>query len=88
MPIVPLPFSREEIDTSIVDRFEKIVSTYPKSLAIKTARDKFTFLDLNQRVNQLAFKILELGEKADNTVAIFLSHNEFPIIAMMSILKA
>ncbi len=87
MPIEPLPFTREEINNSIVDRFEKIVLAFPQRLAIKTNKEELTFQELNRRVNKLAFKILDQGDKAVNSIAIFLSHNEGPIIAMMSILK-
>ena len=49
-----LGFEKEEIQTSIVSRFELIVNTYPENIAIKINEDNITYQELNAKSNQLA----------------------------------
>jgi non-ribosomal peptide synthetase component F len=54
--------SKDEIEQSIPDRFEKIVARYPDRIAVKTKADALTYAELNQAANRVAHAILDQSE--------------------------
>src|SRR5262245_5421391 len=59
-------FRKEEIEQSIPERFEKIVTKYFDRVAIETNDATFTYADLNQAVNHVAHSLIEvLGERLE-----------------------
>ena len=81
-------FEKEEIEKSISDRFEKIVSLYPQQIAIKTESQTITYEALNKKANQLARLILaKNGLEAESII--ILIENEIDILtSIFAILKA
>ena len=47
-------FTRDELEQSIPDRFEKIVRLYPQRVAIKTSTHELTYDQLNRMANRVA----------------------------------
>jgi amino acid adenylation domain-containing protein len=83
-----IEFSREEIQHSIPERFEKIVRRHPDRLAIKTKNYCLTYKELNDAANRVAQKIRsERGAKSE-PVPLLMEHDAPVIGAMLGILKA
>src|SRR5262247_307735 len=81
-------FSKEDVETSIAERFEKIVRIYPDRIAIKTTNHVVTYSELNARANSLAHVILSRrGTKAE-PIAIWLANGASLMAAMLAVLKA
>ena len=81
-----LGFEKEEIQTSIVSRFELIVNTYPENIAIKINEDNITYQELNAKSNQLA-KIIKKKSNKIEPVCIILDQDIQQFIAVIAILK-
>jgi non-ribosomal peptide synthetase component F len=48
----------EDVETSIPERFEKIVRLYPERIAVKTKTQALLYSELNRAANRLARIIL------------------------------
>ena len=60
-------FPIEDVETSISERFEKIVRLYPERVAIKTKDRSLTYDSLNKWANRMANELLArcgFGQKA------------------------
>ena len=80
-------FSKEEIEQSIPERFEKQVRVNPGRIAIKTGHVRLTYDDLNKSANRLARVLLEQCQD-DRPVAIFMEHDAPAVVAIFGALKA
>ena len=81
-------FPKEEIEQSIPERFEKIVSRYPDRIAIKLGEQSLTYAELNAKANRLAHSIVDwLGDEAE-PVAILLETGPTLMAATLGALKA
>jgi amino acid adenylation domain-containing protein len=81
-------FSQEDVDGSIPERFEKIVSLYADRPALKTKEREFTYDELNRQANRLAHHLLERRGPVPEPVGIFLDQWDTLIIAHLGVLKA
>ena len=82
-----IPFTDEEIEQSIPDRFEKQVRLCGDRLAIKTEDVSFTYDGLNETANRLARKILALRGDRVEAVALMFEHDAGVLAAMLGVLK-
>lgn len=73
---------------SIQERFYEQVHARPEAVAISTENRVYTYHEINQRSNQVAHGLMDLGVQKGDRVAIFLHRNVESIIAMLGILKA
>ncbi|WP_141444354.1 non-ribosomal peptide synthetase [Bacillus cereus] len=73
---------------SIQERFYKQVQRKPEAIAISTGDNTYTYQEINQRSNQVARHLLQLGIQKQERVAIFLERSVESIIAMLGVLKA
>ena len=65
-------FSREDIDLSIVKKFEQQVDRFPDRLAVRTPDCEVTYRELNQAANRIAHRLLELrGNKSEPVALLF-----------------
>ncbi|MBW4614708.1 MAG: amino acid adenylation domain-containing protein [Desmonostoc vinosum HA7617-LM4] len=64
------------------------VEKTPNAIAVEFAQEQLTYQQLNQRANQLAHHLINLGVKADTIVGICLERSLDLIIAIVGILKA
>ena len=87
-PVHPhVPFTDDEIEQSIPERFERQVRAEGDRLAIKSPERSFTYLELNQTANRLARKILSLrGERAE-AIALMFDHGASILAAILAVLK-
>ena len=80
-------FPREDVETSIPARFEKIASQFPGRLAVKTGNRTLTYLELNQTANRLSHAILAHRGEAPEPIAVLTEHDSSLFVAILGILK-
>jgi amino acid adenylation domain-containing protein len=81
-------FPKEEIEQSIPERFERIVSKYPDRIAIKSGEKTLSYTQLNCQANRLAHSIVgRQGDKAE-PIAILLETGATLMAATVGVLKA
>jgi amino acid adenylation domain-containing protein len=68
--------------------FEAQCAARPDAIALIHGDRQMTYLQLNQRANQVAHQLLALGVSADRRVAICADRSAEMIIAMLAVLKA
>lgn len=76
------------INKSIVDLFEDQVDKTPQNVAVKCDQDSITYLELDQKANQLANQLLQKGIKAEMSVPVYLERGIDMMISVLGILKA
>jgi amino acid adenylation domain-containing protein len=81
-------FSKEEVEQSIPDRFEKIVRQYPDRIAVKTRDEVVTYSELNAMANRLARAILGRRNTSAEPVGILADQSVPLMAAMLGVLKA
>lgn len=83
-PFIPFPDS--EIEQSIPQRFEKVVERHAVRLAVKDAQHAFTYDELNQLANRIAWAILAEGKAP--TVALVMDQGALAIAVLLGAIKA
>lgn len=69
--------------------FEEQVERTPNSVALVIKETTLTYLELNQRANQLAnYLLIRHQVKPDDLIALFLDRNEWMLIAILGVLKS
>ena len=81
-------FPIEDVETSIPERFERIVRMYPDRLAVKSAHQELTYAELNNWANQIAHALLAYSDKQEEPIALLLETDAPAIAAILGILKA
>lgn len=81
-------FSREEVQQSIPERFEKQVNQYPNRIAVKTRQTQLTYIELNQAANRLARAIIAERGQGSEAIALLLEQSANLIVSILGILKA
>jgi len=81
-------FTKEEVEHSIPERFEKIVANFPNHLAVKTRHRSLTYEALNQTANRIARAILERRGKGSEPVALLFEHGIDIITGIFGIIKS
>jgi amino acid adenylation domain-containing protein len=82
----PIPDSI--VDETIIQRFEEMVEKHPERVAIESEGRSFSYRELNNAINDLAYQIVtELG--ADKSPVAFLFRDEvYSIVAFMASIKS
>jgi non-ribosomal peptide synthetase component F len=65
-------FPIEDVETSIPERFEKIVRMYPDRIAVKTETRVATYNELNDMANRFAHALLQRQGRRVELVALLL----------------
>ena len=81
-------FSKEEVEQSIPERFEKAVRKFPNRIAIKTKDRGFNYDELNKSANRMAHEILNECGKSNPPIAILMEHGADVLTAILAVLKA
>ena len=68
--------------------FEVQAERQPHGIAVQQGSDALTYQQLNQRANQLAHHLLELGVQADDRVALCCRRGPQMLVGLLGILKA
>jgi non-ribosomal peptide synthetase component F len=81
-------FPKEDVETSIPARFEKIVRMYPDRIAVKMSSRVLTYYELNQAANRIAHAILATRGRRSESVVISFEHSIDVIATTLGVLKA
>ena len=81
-------FNKEDINQSIVKRFEEIAMRYREKIAVKTDTSEFTYATLNNYSNRVAHRIIHQSEIRNQTIGLLFEHDSCMIIGMLGVLKA
>lgn len=81
-------FAKEDIETSIPQRFEKIAARYPENLAVKIGDQSLTYDELNNAANCLARAICDERGNRCEPIVVFTEQSIQAIIACLGIWKA
>jgi amino acid adenylation domain-containing protein/non-ribosomal peptide synthase protein (TIGR01720 family) len=76
------------LDDSILGIFEKQVKQTPDNIALEFGEDTLTYIELNQRANQLAHYLQKSDVAADVLTGVCIERSIEMIIGMLGILKA
>jgi amino acid adenylation domain-containing protein len=68
--------------------FEAQVRRAPEALALLCEHDSLTYAELNQRANQVAHRLIALGVRPDDRVAICTGRGPAMVIGVLGVLKA
>ncbi|KAF9945948.1 hypothetical protein BGZ72_000832, partial [Mortierella alpina] len=82
-----IPQLHQEYQT-IHQLFEEQVQRTPTSIALVHDDQELTYSELNRRSNALAHRLIELGVKPDDLVAICVERSPAMIVAILAVLKA
>ena len=81
-------FPVADVESSIPERFQKIVRMYPDRPAVHMSGCALTYDELNQTANRLARAIIDRQGEENEPVGIFLKHGGPVIPAILGVLKA
>jgi amino acid adenylation domain-containing protein len=81
-------FPSEEVETSVSERFEKIVRSYPDRIAVKMGERSLTYEELNRYANRIARTILEKRGPGSEPIALFSEQGVDLIATIFGVLKA
>jgi amino acid adenylation domain-containing protein len=82
------PFPREDLETSIPDRFERMSRRYPKQIAVKAGTQAVTYSELNSTANRIARTILARRGRQAEPIGVLFNNSALMAAAMLGVLKA
>ena len=82
------PYERSELDQSIPDRFEKIVTSSYDRIAVQSGTSIFTYDELNRSANRLAHALLQRCERIEEPVGLIVDDECLAVAAILGVLKA
>jgi amino acid adenylation domain-containing protein len=83
-----IEFTKDEIEQSIPDCFERIVSLYPDCIAVKMKERALSYNELNRAANRIAHAVLQGRGERQEQVALLCQHGTAAIAATLALLKA
>src|SRR5262245_12686723 len=87
-PVDFTPFDRCDIDSSIWSRFERIVSTGPERLAVKTPTEALTYDALKQSAARISQAAVEALGPSPQPIALLLGQSAGVVAAVLGVLRA
>jgi amino acid adenylation domain-containing protein len=81
-------FSKDEIEQSITERFEKIARRFPDRTAVGSRLHRLTYRELNRAANKTAHAVLSTCGGDRGSVAVLMEHDAPVIGAILGALKA
>ena len=81
-------FPKEDVETSIPDRFERISRQYPEQIAVKAGARSLTYSELNAMANRIARTILARRGGQVEPVGVLFTDAALLAAAMLGVLKA
>ncbi|MGB7923891.1 MAG: condensation domain-containing protein, partial [Pyrinomonadaceae bacterium] len=76
------------VDVCVHELIESQVERAPLALALSSQDHHLSYLELNQRANQLAHHLLQLGIRPESLVGLLLERSIDAVVALLAILKA
>jgi acyl-coenzyme A synthetase/AMP-(fatty) acid ligase len=83
-----LPFTHDEIERSLSERFARVAETWPSALAIAGASERLSYGELARRTDGVAAAIMRRAAGSEAPVAVLLSDQVTMITAMLATWKA
>jgi amino acid adenylation domain-containing protein len=80
-----VPYPKEK---SLNELISGVVAKSPDSIALKFKNDEYTYKQLNEKANQLAWTLIAQGAKAGDKIAISLDRSAELVIGLLAIMKA
>jgi len=80
-------FARDDVETSVPERFERQAALYPDHIAVKTRFQHITYSEFNKSANQIARAVRQHSSN-DQPIALLLDHDLPAIVAIFAVLKA
>ncbi len=77
-----------KINESFVSSFEKQVLLNPDKIALYSSNKRLSYLEVNEKANQLAHQLIDLGVKAETLVPVYMERTADMIVALLGIAKA
>jgi amino acid adenylation domain-containing protein len=75
-------------DTKTIHKlFEEQVTKTPRNIAVTSECSSFTYQELNERANQIAFLLIDIGIRKNDVVAIYQDRSCDTIASLLAILK-
>jgi amino acid adenylation domain-containing protein len=81
-------FPKDDVETSIPERFEKIVRMYPERIAISTEDEQITYDELNAAANRIANSLVAQYGSNQEPVVLFYERSISLVVAYLAVLKA
>jgi tyrocidine synthetase-3 len=75
-------------EKTVAQLFEEQVKIFPHKTALVFREKTFTYTELNERANQIAWKLRELGSDKNTPVGLIIEKSAEMIVAILGILKA
>lgn len=75
-------------DKTLGELFEKQVEATPDSIALIFESEKITYRELNNKANQLAWRLRDIGINRGDLVAIILNRSIEMVVAILGVLKS
>jgi amino acid adenylation domain-containing protein len=87
-PWKTIEFTLAEVESSIPQRFEKIVGLIPDQIAIKDGNRKITYSELNALANRFAHAIIEERGTSPEPIGLLIDKGIDQVAAILGVLKA
>jgi len=81
-------FPDQKISGTIHELFERQVTLFPHQYAVTCENQSLTYIELDQRANQLAHALIDRGIQPHEIVAIMLERSVEIIVSILAVLKA
>jgi amino acid adenylation domain-containing protein len=81
-------FERDDLESTIAQRFAKQVSAYPERVAVKTRRHEWTYSELGNRASAVAGKLQALVGRSDSRVGLLFAKDAPLLAGMLGALEA
>ena len=81
-------FLKEDVETSIPQRFEKTVLKHPYRLAVNDGKKSINYSELNKASNRIAHAILQRTREQGQNIAIVIQHGIDTVRAIFGVLKS
>jgi non-ribosomal peptide synthetase component F len=86
--LTALPFAKADIEQTVPARFERVACRLPDQEALVGNGQRWTYQELNRRVNQLAHAIRTRTRPGLGCVAFLVDHSPGMVITTLAVLKA
>lgn len=87
-PPSALPLAKADIEQTVPTRFEQVASRFPDQVALVGKSQRWTYQELNRRVNQLAHAIRARTRPGLGCIAFLVNHSPEMVLATLAVLKA
>src|SRR5262249_13263144 len=82
---IPAPVGDEDL---VHRRFERLAASRPEAVALSFGDEHVSYGELNARANRLAHRLIALGVRPDDRVALCLERGVDLVVGLLGILKA